>query len=290
MTQASFTIVDPHTKEMALHISPFKDGSPFNSLKKYNYFSLLLVSQGEGRVIRDGAEYEFGHDCLLCFAIYQPFRIIPKQEFEGVLINFHPSFFCLFKHRHEVSCNGILFNNLYDTPVVNLNADEMRSLTLIAGQLRDEMEKRQAPDQDVLLSYLKIFLINATRTKVEQSREGAADTRKLPMTIENLRTAIEANFRTLRSPGDYSRLLHISSKALNKASKSHFNKTLTSLIAERLIIEAKRELYLTSKPVKQIAFELGYIDEFYFSRFFKKNVGVSPQTFRDKVGFDKLTA
>jgi len=188
------------------------------------------------------------------------------------------------------ACNGILFNNLYDTPVVNLNADEMRSLTLIAGQLRDEMEKRQAPDQDVLLSYLKIFLINATRTKVEQSREGAADTRKLPMTIENLRTAIEANFRTLRSPGDYSRLLHISSKALNKASKSHFNKTLTSLIAERLIIEAKRELYLTSKPVKQIAFELGYIDEFYFSRFFKKNVGVSPQTFRDKVGFDKLTA
>jgi AraC family transcriptional regulator, transcriptional activator of pobA len=84
--------------------------------------------------------------------------------------------------------------------------------------------------------------------------------------------------------------LHISVKALNKASNTHFNKTLTSLIAERLIIESKRELYLTSKPVKQIAFELGYEDEFYFSRFFKKNVGVSPQIFRDKVGFDKLTA
>ena len=112
---------------------------------------------------------------------------------------------------------------------------------------------------------------------------------KLPSTLENLKNAIETNFKTLRTPGDYGKLLHISAKALNKASKSHFNKTLTSLIAERLIIEAKRELYLTSKPVKHIAFELGYEDEFYFSRFFKKNVGVSPQVFRDKVGFGKLS-
>jgi AraC-like DNA-binding protein len=84
--------------------------------------------------------------------------------------------------------------------------------------------------------------------------------------------------------------LHISTKALNKASKAHFNKTLSDLIAERRIIEAKRELYLTSKAVKEIAFELGYEDEFYFSRYFKKKVGVSPQVFRDKVGFDKATA
>ena len=30
-----------------------------------------------------------------------------------------------------------------------------------------------------------------------------------------------------------------------------------------------KELYLTDKTVKQIAYELGYEDEFYFSRFFK---------------------
>lgn len=37
-------------------------------------------------------------------------------------------------------------------------------------------------------------------------------------------------------------------------------------------------------------FELGYEDEFYFSRYFKKKVGVSPQIFRNTIGFDKLTA
>jgi AraC family transcriptional activator of pobA len=44
-------------------------------------------------------------------------------------------------------------------------------------------------------------------------------------------------------------------------------------------------LYLTNKAVKEIAFELGYDDEHYFSPFFKNNAEVSPQMYRDTVGF-----
>ena len=43
--------------------------------------------------------------------------------------------------------------------------------------------------------------------------------------------------------------------------------TAATLISERIIIEAKRELYLTNKTVKEIAYGLGYDDEYYFSRF-----------------------
>ena len=60
-----------------------------------------------------------------------------------------------------------------------------------------------------------------------------------------------------------------------------------SLITERIIIEAKRELYMTHKPVKEIAWHLGYSDEFYFSRVFKNYATVSPQVYRDTVGFGK---
>lgn len=288
MAQQSFTLIDPQSMEMALRITQFKDDSLFNSPKKNNYFSMLLISKGKGSVQRDLTRYAFNSDCLLCFAIYQPFMVLPEKELEGVLINFHPGFFCLFQHRNEVSCNGVLFNNLYDTPVVDLNADEMRSLSVVADQIMTELRDRQKPDQDVLLSYLKIFLIDASRTKIEQRQGEESLVSKTPLTLENLKNAIETNFKTLHSAGDYGELLHISTKALNKASKAHFNKTLSDLIAERRIIEAKRELYLTSRAVKEIAFELGYEDEFYFSRYFKKKVGVSPQIFRDKVGFDKI--
>ncbi|MEP6750060.1 MAG: helix-turn-helix transcriptional regulator [Bacteroidota bacterium] len=69
-----------------------------------------------------------------------------------------------------------------------------------------------------------------------------------------------------------------------------FNKTLSNLITDRIILEAKRELYLTLKPVKAIAYDLGFTDEFHFSRYFKKNVNISPQTFRDTVGSGKALA
>lgn len=44
---------------------------------------------------------------------------------------------------------------------------------------------------------------------------------------------------------------------------------------------------MTSKPIKEIARLLGYNDEFYFSRLFKVNTDISPQMYRDTVGFGK---
>ena len=51
-----------------------------------------------------------------------------------------------------------------------------------------------------------------------------------------------------------------------------------------MILEAKKLLHLTYKSIKEIAQELDFEDEFYFSRYFKKEVGLSPKQFRDSVG------
>jgi AraC-like DNA-binding protein len=111
------------------------------------------------------------------------------------------------------------------------------------------------------------------------------DTNKEPFILQNLKEAIEEHYKTKHSASDYADLLNISAKALARITKTHFNKTISNLIAERIIIEAKRELYLTNKPVKEIAWELGYEDEYYFSRFFKTNAEISPQHYRETVGF-----
>ena len=81
--------------------------------------------------------------------------------------------------------------------------------------------------------------------------------------------------------------LDISPNALAKIVKTHLNKTLTELITERIIVEAKRELYFTNKTIKEIAYHLGYTDEFYFSRLFKSHTDISPQLYRETVGFGK---
>lgn len=105
--------------------------------------------------------------------------------------------------------------------------------------------------------------------------------------MRNLKNAIENNFKKKHSAGEYATLLNISSNRLTKLAKTHFNKTFIELIIERIIIEAIREPYMTRKPVKEIVWQLVYIDELYFSRFFKTNIGISPQMYKDTVGFAK---
>jgi len=291
------TLRDPHTGGLSLEIAGFDSAAAFAGPRQQPHFSVFLVSRGSGKMIRDGTEFGFEGPCLLCFSIFQSYSLdvandIPDgaADFEAVLLTFHPSFFCLFEHRREVSCNGVLFNNLYDTPEVFLAAEDCRTLLTIASQIRDELGRSGQPDRDVLISFLKVFLIHASRLKMEQQQTSAGATRQAAPVVADLTNAIDTHYKTLHQAGDYEKLLHVTAAVLNKASKQYFHKTLTELIAERLIIEAKRQLYLTGRPVKEIAFELGYTDEFYFSRFFKKNVGVSPQVFREKAAYHKFVA
>ncbi|WP_317618018.1 MULTISPECIES: AraC family transcriptional regulator [Flavobacterium] len=42
-----------------------------------------------------------------------------------------------------------------------------------------------------------------------------------------------------------------------------------------------------NKTAKEIAYELGYDDEYYFSRVFKGKTDISPQLYRDTIGFNR---
>lgn len=295
MNEHALELVNPQSKHLAFKWSAFKDGATFGEVNRFNYFSVILVLEGRGNVRADVSVFPFVANSLLCFSLYQPFTIECDGAFRGVMINFHPEFFCLHKHRHEVSCNGILFNNIYESPVLGLSETEAGSLLLLFRGIEEEMRRPGIAQMEALLSYLKLLLINASRIKLERradasGADGSGVVMKEPEVLGRLKAAIEEHFASLHSPGDYAGLLNISTAALNKVVKVALRKTLSQLIAERIVVEAKRQLYLTATPVKQIAFELGYDDEFYFSRFFKGNVGVSPQFFRDRVGFDRANA
>jgi YesN/AraC family two-component response regulator len=217
--------------------------------------------------------------------------ICTAENIEGVAIHFHPDFYCIHMHQKEVSCNGVLFNNIYQPPFIQISESATDTFNMVIEQMKNEMQNAGMAQYELLVSYLKIFLITASRLKTEQLLEATNNINdtKEPFILQNLKDAIELNFKTKHAPSHYADLLNISAKALAKLSKTHFNKTLTDLISERIIIEAKRELYLTNKSVKEIAYELGYEDEHYFSRFFKTNADISPQGYRETVGFAKAT-
>lgn len=165
--------------------------------------------------------------------------------------------------------------------MVRLEDSHIQEFARLLADMSRELRGGALAHSEVLVSYLKIFLVQATRLKLQQqdlSRQAAS---KVPADLGRLQELIETHFRTRHAPADYAELLSIAPKSLARMVKSHLHKTLTELIRERIVKQAKWELLHTLKPVKQVATDLGFDDIFYFSRLFKRATGCSPTFFRD---------
>jgi AraC-like DNA-binding protein len=286
--QSSLTLVNTQNGTLAFEILSFEDGGFCDHIQRNSYYSLIWVTEGNGKLITGFSEYDFSGSNLFAFSPYQSFWFAANR-IQGTAIHFHPDFFCIYKHQTEVACNGVLFNNVYQPPFTPIGESARDMLGMLIDRMKSEAREVSLAQYEILISWLKIFLITCSRLKAEQQPEmpEMASNSGGPFVLQHLKEAIEKDFRKKHSASEYARSLGISTNALARITKNYFNKTISELISERIIIEAKRELYLTNKAVKEIAYELGYEDEHYFSRFFKNNTDVSPQVFRETVGFGR---
>ena len=280
-------IIDKQNGELAFRLEQFTTLSQFDHLQRKNYYSILLLSGASYELSVDFSQYELDGNQMVCLSPYQPFMVRSDLACSGWMLNFHPDFFCTYRHQNEIETEGILFHNFQGLPYFRI-AEEALFYNLI-DQISREMDRDYIAQNEVLVAFLKVFLIEAVRQKKAFDKDFAPKTAdSQTVVMQQLVDAIENNYTKLHSPGEYADLLCISPKTLANTVQKFLQQTPTSLISNRIIVEAKRELYLTSKSVKEIAALLGYQDEFYFSRFFKKKVGVSPNLYRKTVGFAKM--
>ncbi|GAA3741847.1 helix-turn-helix domain-containing protein [Flavobacterium ginsengisoli] len=290
LSQSVYTLVNQQNGNLSFKVFEFDNSSYFDHIQRNNYFTIIIITSGEGLAKVDLSEYSFQENTLFAFYPYQPFMLASEKPLTGISIQFHHDFFCIYKHHKEIASNGILFNNVYQQPFIFLDQNNKQTLLNIVKEIVNELKMEALRKDEVLVSYLKIFLVFATRIKLEQqSIKEVNVTDKQLFIVQNLRNAIEDDFRTKHSASEYADMLHVTPVVLARAAKNHFNMTLSDLITERIIVEAKRELYLTNKTVKEIAYELGYDDEYYFSRVFKGKTDISPQLYRDTIGFNRGT-
>jgi AraC family transcriptional activator of pobA len=273
---------DPRQGDPPIRLTPFEWGPDPVEPARTNYFSVYRIESGEGEFWADTAQHPLAAPSLVCFVPYQFIRFVPAGSLTGEVIHFHANFLCVETFHAESGCAGMLFSDLYHSPEVRLDLQTAGEVAqLVADMLREQEEQPMAADE-MLLAQLKMLLILATRIKAQTAGDCSPEGERLRHPVLGpLKELIEANYQTLHAPSDYARRLHMTTKSLGRVVREQLGKSLGDLIKERILTHAKWQLLHTLKPVKEVAREVGFADEFYFSRMFKKATGVSPKFFRE---------
>lgn len=100
--------------------------------------------------------------------------------------------------------------------------------------------------------------------------------------LRKLFSLINIHYRTEKFAAFYADKLGLSSKRINQIVQEELGYTLGQLIAIYTLVESKREISQNLKSLKEIAIDLGFNSQSYFSRFFKKHTGESPEEFKAK--------
>lgn len=91
---------------------------------------------------------------------------------------------------------------------------------------------------------------------------------------------IEEHYAEQWTVDQYARTIGITSAHLNNLCRQIVGQSALELIHQRVVLAAKRNLVYTSMTVSTVSYTLGFSDPAYFTRFFKRHVGVSPKEFR----------
>ena len=253
----------------------------FEKVFRDAFYHIFLFSGG-GKILVDFVEYEFKGKTVFFTSPFQNIQILSTEIFEIEMLSFHGDFYCIEFHKKEVACNGLLFNNIYLFPHFSLNENTYSEISEYFSKI-----KSINPNEDfsgaVLRSYLQLILALSSKAKIKFLPEKDL-LQKDFKDLKDFQNLVEQHFLVEKSPAFYADLLHISPNSLSKKIKKEFNKTPSQIIQERVILEAKKQIHLTRKPMKEIAAELNFEDEFYFSKYFKKHTGISSTQFREETG------
>lgn len=143
-------------------------------------------------------------------------------------------------------------------------------------------ELRQSnPDFSIIRHLLNAVISIVLSEKQKQQTANISSNQN--ETFTNFLAILEENFRRPLNVGFYAEKLFMSTRNLNLICQNILQQSVSEIIETRKLIEAKNLLTSTDKTIAEIAYELGYNENSYFSNVFKKKSGQTPGEFRDEM-------
>jgi AraC-like DNA-binding protein len=155
------------------------------------------------------------------------------------------------------------------SPLINLNTVDNSELNTLFDLLYQEIYT-QKPYKEYYESIFKTAMLKII--KISDSNKSLARRQEIAIAFKQL---VHLHYGTEKSVNFYADKLAVSVNYLNRCVKQ--------LILEVAIIHSQLLLLETNKSVASIAYELEFDDPSYFTRLFKKIVGISPTEYRKTV-------
>jgi AraC family transcriptional activator of pobA len=242
------------------------------------FIQILFMTEGSADVILDSARLTAIAPCLI---------VIPAQTVHGFVFTKNVNGPVVTAAQGPLeSVAALLMPELLallrKPALIALNAEDVHAQGLMPIFLAIERETQvNAPGLMAAgLSLLNALCVQIARlSNAEVSTAPKANTRKVAQ-IEKFRALVEQNYKKHWPITNYAEQMGITSGQLTRLCREELDLSSMDVINARLVHEARRDLVYTTASIKQLSFSLGFADETYFGRFFRKHTGLSPREFR----------
>lgn len=252
---------------------------------RHSFYHLVLFTKGSGSHQIDFTTFDV--------KLFQIYFMIPGQvhgwhfegKTDGYVINFSETFFKPLLLNPNYLERFTFFSGVSEEGVCQVPVEEHANIIKLFENMIVFSENSRGNDSDMIrLLLLQLFILiehSCARTASKSAPQ------QKQTTLRSFRRLIDSHYRSIRLPNEYAGLLYITPNHLNALCQDLLGKTAGELIRDRILLEAKRLLTNAKMTVTEIAYDLNFKDNSYFSRFFKKNSGMTPDEFRKELSIEK---
>jgi AraC family transcriptional activator of pobA len=160
---------------------------------------------------------------------------------------------------------------------------ELEELEKALQKVNIEMHEQAFGFKLAVRAALAQSLTIAARLWREKGRPDESIDHQYRLYFREFHRIVRHSYLEKKSIDDYASEMKISRMHLNRVCRAVGGRSALNVIHDYIILEAKRALKYTSKTASEIGAVLNFDVPAYFSRFFKRHVGMSPKEFRARV-------
>ena len=241
---------------------------------RHDFFFVLAIEKGNGEHQIDFTNYSINDYSVFILRPSQVHQLLLKKGSKGYLIAFDSSFYSPKEKLKKEMFSTVSRNNYY-----KLGTETYNRLIPVFNYIFSEYSNKKIMFRDNIKANLDLFFIELFRQTKNSDIQTNNNSYSIRL-LEKLLELLDIHFFNNKQVTYYAKELNLTTYQLNSITKKTLGKNCSQLINERIILEAKRYLIATSNQVNEISYYLGYADTSYFIRFFKKQTGLTPETFR----------